>query len=88
MFTPVRISTYTYQGVGYRGIVVSLGLWKAISAMRRGRLYALMETNSMCRELQGVGMEFYIGGYHVAEFVGANLGALVADGFNGGISWS
>ena len=31
----------------------------------------------------GVGMEFYIGGSYVAQFVGANLGAMVAAGFNG-----
>ena len=36
----------------------------------------------------GVGMEFYIGGNCVAQFVSANLGALVAAGFNGWIDWS
>ena len=36
----------------------------------------------------GVGMEFYIGGSYVAQFVGANLGAMVAAWFNGWMDWS
>ena len=36
----------------------------------------------------GVAMEFYIGGSYVAQFVGANLGAMVAAGFNGWMDWS
>ena len=35
----------------------------------------------------GVGMEFYIDGTYVAQFVGANLGVLVAAGFNGWMDW-
>ena len=36
----------------------------------------------------GVGMEFYIGGSYVAQLVDANLGAMVAAGFNGWMDWS
>ena len=31
----------------------------------------------------GVGMEFFIGGSYITQFVGANLGVMVAAGFNG-----
>ena len=33
----------------------------------------------------GAGMDFYIGGSYVAQFIGANLGTIVATGFNGWI---
>ena len=54
LYTPPLFSTLTtIRGEGDHGELVSaLGIWKAISATRRGRPYALLKTISMCRALR------------------------------------
>ena len=90
LYTPFISPLTLIRGQGDHGELVSaLEIWKANLRHAPWSTLRSAENDFYVQGIAaGVGMEFYIGGSYVAQFVGANLGAMVAAGFNGWIDWS